>query len=61
RSTHLGLLHAAGWVRRRTDGLHVVSARADARPQGLCDLMGARVRERAEAEAALTAATARRR
>lgn len=60
-SKHLGVLHQAGWVSRRKDGLHVVYALADDRTMALCDLMCARVRERAEAEAALTAAPARRR
>lgn len=60
-SKHLGILHQAGWVSRRKDGLHVVYALADDRTQQLCDMMCARVRERAEAEAALTAAPTRRR
>ncbi len=60
-SKHLGVLHQAGWVSRRKDGLHVVYALADERTMGLCELMCARVRERAEAEAALTAAPTRRR
>ena len=60
-SKHLGILHQAGWVSRRRDGLHVVYALADDRTQQQCDMMCARVRERAEAEAALTAAPTRRR
>lgn len=60
-SKHLGVLHQAGWVQRRKDGLHVCYTLADERTHGLCDLMCTRVRERAEAEAALTAAPTRRR
>lgn len=64
-SKHLGLLHQVGWVTRRKDGVSVRYALADARTVALCELMCNRVRERAEAEAALTstdpATTTRRR
>ncbi|MBL8755286.1 MAG: winged helix-turn-helix transcriptional regulator [Planctomycetes bacterium] len=50
-SKHLGLLHRAGWVTRRKDGLNVVYALADERTFGLCELMCDRVRELAAAEA----------
>lgn len=57
-SKHLGLLHRAGWVTRRKDGVSVRYGLADARTVALCELMCSRVRERAEAEAALTSAEA---
>ena len=61
-SKHLGLLHQSGWVTRRKSGLNVVYALSDDRAFGLCDLMCARVRERAAAEARFaTAAPPRRR
>jgi DNA-binding transcriptional ArsR family regulator len=50
-SKHLGLLHRAGWVTRRKDGLRVVYALADERTFALCELMCDRVRELAAAEA----------
>jgi DNA-binding transcriptional ArsR family regulator len=52
-SKHLGLLHRTGWVRRRKDGLNVVYELADERTFALCELMCARVRERAAAEVEL--------
>lgn len=59
-SKHLGLLHRAGWVTRRKDGLNVVYALADDRTLALCDLMCSRVRERAAGEARLAVPVARR-
>jgi DNA-binding transcriptional ArsR family regulator len=60
-SKHLGLLHQAGWVVRRKEGVSVVYALADERTFGLCELMCDRVRERAQhAAAAVTAAPRRR-
>lgn len=58
-SKHLGLLHQAGWVSRRKEGLKVVYALADERTFGLCELMCDRVRERAAAEVAITRRRAR--
>lgn len=52
-SKHLGLLHRAGWVTRRKDGLSVIYALADERTFGLCELMCDRVREHAAAVAEL--------
>lgn len=52
-SKHLGLLHRAGWVTRRKDGLSVIYALADDRTFGLCELMCDRVRERAAVAAGL--------
>jgi DNA-binding transcriptional ArsR family regulator len=60
-SKQLGLLHRAGWVTRRKSGLNVVYALADERTLELCDIMCARVRERAEAEAEFAADGAQRR
>lgn len=51
-SKHLGLLHRAGWVTRRKDGVAVVYALADDRTFALCDIMCSRVRALAAAEAA---------
>ena len=53
-SKHLSILHQAGWVSRRKEGLNVFYALADDRTATLCELMCARVRERAAAEFALT-------
>lgn len=53
-SKHLSILHQAGWVSRRKEGLNVYYALADERTAALCSLMCARVRERAAAEFALT-------
>lgn len=52
-SKHMGLLHQAGWVARRKDGLTVVYQLVDDGPVALCELMCDRVRERAAAEARL--------
>lgn len=60
-SKHLGLLHQAGWVTRRKDGLNVVYALADERTMALCEMMCSRVRGIASNEAALTAPPAARR
>ena len=60
-SKHLGMLHQTGWVTRRKSGTAVVYSLGDPRAAALCDLMCTRVRERAEAEAELTAAPAARR
>ncbi len=54
-SKHLGVLHQAGWVLRRKAGVEVRYMLADERTTALCELMCARVRERAAAEVALTA------
>lgn len=54
-SKHLGLLHQAGWVTRRKDGVAVVYALADDRTFALCDIMCSRVREIAAAAATLAA------
>jgi DNA-binding transcriptional ArsR family regulator len=59
-SKHLGVLHDAGWVTRERIGLNVVYSLADARTMSLCELMCSRVRERAAAEATLTARPGRR-
>lgn len=55
-SKHLGLLHRVGWVTRQKHGVMVRYGLADARTVALCELMCNRVRERAQAEAALTSA-----
>lgn len=52
-SKHLALLHDAGWLLRRKVGASVVYRLADRRAFRLCDLMCARVRERAAAAARL--------
>lgn len=59
-SKHLGILHQAGWVTRRKDGVSVRYGLADERTYGLCELMCARVRELASAAAELTAPKRRR-
>lgn len=56
-SKHLGVLYQAGWVLRRKVGVEVRYALADERAAALCELMCARVRERAAAEVALTTAS----
>lgn len=50
-SKHLALLHAAGFVARRKEGLTVVYALSEERVRALCDLMCRRVEERAAEEA----------
>lgn len=60
-SKHLGVLHQAGWVERRRDGVNVRYQLADARAFGLCELMCDRVRGLAAAESAIAAAAPRRR
>lgn len=60
-SKHLGILHQAGWVARRKDGVRVLYALADERTRSLCELMCGRVQARAAAEAALVAPTGTRR
>jgi DNA-binding transcriptional ArsR family regulator len=50
-SKHLAVLHAAGWVRRTRDGTSMLYSLADDRTAALCELMCARVRERAAKEA----------
>jgi DNA-binding transcriptional ArsR family regulator len=50
-SKHLWLLHQAGFVTRRRQGLSVVYALADKSTLELCELMCSRVRERAQAMA----------
>lgn len=50
-SKHLSVLHQAGWVSRRKDGLRVVYTLADDRVLSLCELMCTRVRELAEQHA----------
>jgi DNA-binding transcriptional ArsR family regulator len=59
-SKHLGILHQAGWVTRRKEGVRVVYGLADERTFGLCELMCNRVRELAAAAAADTAPDRRR-
>lgn len=59
-SKHLGILHQAGWVTRRKDGVSVLYGLADERTYGLCELMCARVREMATAAAALASNRRRR-
>ncbi len=54
-SKHLGILHKAGWVERRKQGVSVRYMLADERTATLCELMCARVRERAQREADLSA------
>jgi DNA-binding transcriptional ArsR family regulator len=54
-SKQLGLLHRAGWVTRRKDGLNVRYALADARTVELCALMCSRVRRRANEQVAAMA------
>jgi ArsR family transcriptional regulator len=46
-SKQLAILHRAGWVQRRRAGQSVLYALADERTFALCELMCARVRERA--------------
>jgi DNA-binding transcriptional ArsR family regulator len=53
-SKQLQQLYQLGWVERRKDGISVVYALSDERAFALCDLMCARVRDLATAEAALT-------
>ena len=48
-SKHLQLLHAAGFVTRRKEGLHVRYALADADVFRLCDIMCGRLEAEAEA------------
>lgn len=50
-SRHLGVLHAAGLVSRRREGLYVHYAVADDDVYRLCDLMCARLQRDAEAMA----------
>ena len=57
-SKHLAVLHAAGWVTRSREGTSIHYALADARTAALCELMCARVRERATKEAELVASPA---
>lgn len=57
-SKHLSVLHAAGWITRSRDGTTVLCALADKRTAALCELMCARVRERAAKEGELAVATA---
>ena len=47
-SKHLQLLHAAGFVTRRKEGLHVRYALADADVFRLCDIMCGRLETEAE-------------
>jgi DNA-binding transcriptional ArsR family regulator len=47
-SKHLQLLHAAGFVTRRKDGLHVRYALADEDVFRLCDIMCGRLESEAE-------------
>jgi len=57
-SKHLSVLHAAGWVTRAREGTTVLCALADKRTAALCELMCARVRERAAKEGEFAAAPA---
>lgn len=50
-SKHLAVLHAAGFVRRRKEGVRALYGLADERTRALCDLMCRRVEEQARAEA----------
>ncbi|MCU0863613.1 MAG: metalloregulator ArsR/SmtB family transcription factor [Planctomycetes bacterium] len=59
-SKHLGILHQAGWVTRRKEGVRVVYGLADERTFGLCELMCDRVRELAAAAATVAAPPKRR-
>jgi len=52
-SKHLAVLHKAGWVTRAREGTSIHYTLADTRTAALCELMCARVRERAAAEAQL--------
>lgn len=54
-SKHLALLHKAGFVARRKDGVTVLYALGDRRVHRLCELMCEKVSARASAEAALLA------
>lgn len=54
-SKHLGVLARAGWVAREKVGTTVRCELADERTAALCELMCARVRERAQVEAELVA------
>ena len=49
-SKHLAMLHGAGFVVRRKAGLNVRYALADESTRELCELMCARIRDRAAAE-----------
>ena len=51
-SKHLQLLHGAGFVARRREGLYVWYTLADAEAFALCDFMAARLDAEAEREAA---------
>ena len=57
-SKHLSVLHAAGWITRAREGTTVLCALADKRTAALCELMCARVRERAAKEGEFAAAPA---
>lgn len=59
-SKHLGVLARAGWIAREKVGTTVRCALADERTAALCELMCARVRERAQGEAELLAPAPRR-
>ncbi len=50
-SKHLQVLHRAGFVTRRRDGLHVRYALAGDDVQRLCDLMCGRIRSEVQADA----------
>lgn len=60
-SKQLQQLYQLGWIERRKDGLNVVYGLADERAFALCDLMCARVRALATAEAQLTGSAVSRR
>ena len=55
-SKHLQVLHAAGFVRRRKDGLFVYYALADASVFDLCDLMCGRLQAELKARSKALAA-----